>query len=108
MDVILNQMIAVDNQAAGLVKNAEAKAAGILENARREADALEKKLEAECQAEVDALIRARTEAAEKICAQELEIEETRLLEENKRLQERVPAIARAIAAVLAYPSSADR
>jgi hypothetical protein len=108
MDNLLNQMIAFDDQAARLVKNAEAQATGILETARREAEALEKKLEAECQAEIDALIRTRTDAAEKVFVQEQEAEETRLREENKRLMEQVPGLARSIAEVLAYPSSAVR
>ena len=105
MDAILNQMIAFDDQAARFVKNAEATAAGILEKARHDVEALEKKLESDCRAEVDALIRAQVEAVEKNCAREMETETIHLLEEHKRLLERVPALAHAIAEILAYPGT---
>lgn len=107
MDAILQKMLAFEAQAGQIVQEAESRASVILEQARKSASQLEKSLEAELNAEVEALVRTRTAAEEKCCREELDVSHARIREENRILMNRVPGLAREIAKIFAYPLSSD-
>ena len=107
MDVLLQQMLAVENQATAIIREAETAAAGILEKARQEAETLRKNLEAGLAEEIEKMIRARVEEAERRGRLELEASEQQLREETRIILERVPAAARQAGAAFVYPFSSD-